>query len=45
MGTSGCLAFLDEDSFIYAGGHDGDLEATAYNTAYMVNLTGGSLVR
>ena len=45
--VSGCLAFLDEDNFIYSGGYDPtfDDNATATPKAYMFNLTSGAVVR
>ena len=47
--VSGCMAFLDEESFIYAGGVEdtSTYPATLNGTsvAYMSNLTSGSVVR
>ena len=43
--VSGCLAFLDEDTFIYTGGYDGNPNSTGDSSAYMFNLTSGAVVR
>ena len=43
--VSGCLAFLDEDNFIYAGGYDGNPTSNATSSAYILNLRSGAVVR
>jgi len=43
--VSGCLAFLDEDNFIYAGGWDTNLTSKGNSRAYIFNMTSGAVVR